>query len=194
MNSSLDKEKIIGAQAELIKNSQKQVKEQEAWKASSKERHAQGKAKADLAIAKNKNTLRFRTTRKTKNNRLMNIFPIRGFIIVIIVICFIWALIYSKHIYALRLLLRGILIIIIAICLFMIITGGVSPNPLAILGTAIVGLSLIPKPEEKRRDQGGKNLPYLERVLDITFALQVDLYSYDKVLKYRKTFYGWFSK
>ena len=47
-------------------NLQKQVKEWEAWKASSKERHAKGKTKADLAITKNKNTLRFKTTRKPK--------------------------------------------------------------------------------------------------------------------------------
>jgi hypothetical protein len=42
---------------------QKQIKEWEDWKASSKERHAKGKAKADLAISKNKNTLRIKTTR-----------------------------------------------------------------------------------------------------------------------------------
>ena len=40
--------------------------EWEDWKATSKERHAKGKAKADLAIAKNKNTLRIKTTRKRK--------------------------------------------------------------------------------------------------------------------------------
>ena len=44
VNSSSDKDKIIEAQAELIKNLQKQVKEWEDWKASSKERHAKGKA------------------------------------------------------------------------------------------------------------------------------------------------------
>ena len=66
MNSSSDKDKTIEAQAELIKNLQKQVKEWEDWKASSKERHAKGKAKADLAIAKHKNTLRIKTTRKPK--------------------------------------------------------------------------------------------------------------------------------
>ena len=66
MNSSSDKDKIIETQAELIKNLQKQVKEWEDWKASSKERHTKGKAKADLAIAKNKNTLRINTTRKRK--------------------------------------------------------------------------------------------------------------------------------
>ena len=61
-----DKDKIIAVQEELIKNLQKQVKEWEDWKASSKERHAKGKAKADLAIAKHKNTLRIKTTRKRK--------------------------------------------------------------------------------------------------------------------------------
>ena len=66
MNSSSDKDKIIEVQAELIKNLQKQIKEWEDWKASSKERHAKGKTKADLAISKNKNTLRFKTTRKPK--------------------------------------------------------------------------------------------------------------------------------
>jgi len=35
-------------------------------KIESKKRHAKGKAKADLAIAKNKNTLRINTTRKRK--------------------------------------------------------------------------------------------------------------------------------
>ena len=62
-NSSSDKDKIIEAQAGLIKNLQKQVKEWEDWKASSKERHTKGKAKADLAISKNKNTLCIKTTR-----------------------------------------------------------------------------------------------------------------------------------
>ena len=63
MNSSSDKDKKIEAQAELIKNLQKQVKEWEDWKVSSKERHTKGKTKADLAISKNKNTLRIKTTR-----------------------------------------------------------------------------------------------------------------------------------
>jgi transcriptional regulator with XRE-family HTH domain len=63
---SSDKDKIIAVQEELIKNLQKQIQEWEDWKASSKERHAKGKAKADLAIAKNKNTLRINTTRKRK--------------------------------------------------------------------------------------------------------------------------------
>ena len=66
MSSSPDKEKIIEVQGELTKNLQKQVKEWEDWKANSKQRHAKGEAKADLAISNNKNTLRFKTTRKPK--------------------------------------------------------------------------------------------------------------------------------
>ena len=66
MSSSSDKDKIIEVPGELIKNLQKQVKEWEDWKASSKQRHAKGKAKAALAISKNKSTLRFKTTRKPK--------------------------------------------------------------------------------------------------------------------------------
>ena len=66
MSSSSDKDKIIKIQGELIKSLQKQVKEWGGWKASSKQRHAKGKAKADLAISKNKNTLRINTTRKRK--------------------------------------------------------------------------------------------------------------------------------
>ena len=45
MNSSSDKDKIIEVQAELIKNLQKQIKEWEDWKASSKDRHAKGREK-----------------------------------------------------------------------------------------------------------------------------------------------------
>jgi len=59
-------EKIIEVQGALIDNLHKQVKEWENWKASSEDRHAKGKAKPDLAIAKNKNTLRINTTRKRK--------------------------------------------------------------------------------------------------------------------------------
>ena len=66
MSSSSDKDKIIEVQGELIKNLQKQVKEWEDWKASSKQRHAKRKTKAYLAISKNKSTLRFKTTRKPK--------------------------------------------------------------------------------------------------------------------------------
>ena len=58
--------KVIEVQGELIKHLQKQVKEWEDWKASSKQRHAKGKAKADLAISKNKSTLRSKITRKPK--------------------------------------------------------------------------------------------------------------------------------
>ena len=54
---SSDKDKIIAVQEELIKNLQKQIQEWEDWKASSKERHAKGKAKADKAIKKNKQKL-----------------------------------------------------------------------------------------------------------------------------------------
>ena len=73
----------------------------------------------------------------------------RGILLVIIAIGFFWALIHSKFNHNLRLVLKGILLATIAICLLMIITGGVSPNnsnPLAILGIAIVCLSLMPKP------------------------------------------------
>ena len=45
MNSSSDKDKIIEVQAELIKNLQKQIKEWEDWKTSSKDRHAKGREK-----------------------------------------------------------------------------------------------------------------------------------------------------
>ena len=65
MDRSSEK-KIIEAQAELIKNLQKQIKEWEEWKASSKDRHAKRKAKTDLAIGEHKNTLRINTTRKPK--------------------------------------------------------------------------------------------------------------------------------
>jgi len=65
--------KTIEVQDKLIKNLENEVarleekvKEWEDWKATSKERHAKGKAKADLAIAKNKNTLRINTSRKRK--------------------------------------------------------------------------------------------------------------------------------
>jgi len=43
----------------------KQVKEWEDWKASSEERHAKGKSNLTKNL-KNKNTLRFNTTRKPK--------------------------------------------------------------------------------------------------------------------------------
>ena len=66
MNRSSEKDKIIEAQAELIKNLQKQIKEWEEWKASSKGRHAKRKTKTDLTIGEHKNTLRINTTRKPK--------------------------------------------------------------------------------------------------------------------------------
>jgi len=47
-------QKIIEVQGALIDNLQKQIKEWEEWKASSKDGHAKGKAKADRAIAKSK--------------------------------------------------------------------------------------------------------------------------------------------
>ena len=62
----MDKNEIIAVQRELIERSNKEVKEWDDWKAGSKDRHAKGKAKADLAIAKNKNTLPINTTRKRK--------------------------------------------------------------------------------------------------------------------------------
>ena len=75
-----DKEKIIGVQEELIQKFKQEneelrqkIKEWEEWKASimaitipEKDRHPKGKAKADLAISKHKNTLRIKTTRKPK--------------------------------------------------------------------------------------------------------------------------------
>ena len=63
---SIDKNKIIALQDKRIEDLEQKIKEWEDWKASSKDRHAKGKAKADLAIAKNKNTLRIKTTRKRK--------------------------------------------------------------------------------------------------------------------------------
>ena len=72
MNTPSDKDKVIAVQEELIQKYKQEneelrqkIKEWEDWKASSKERHARGKAKADLAIAKNKNTLS-NATRKHK--------------------------------------------------------------------------------------------------------------------------------
>ena len=63
---SMDKNKIIALQDKRIEDLEQKVKEWEDWKAGSKDRHAKGKAKADLAIAKNKNTLPINTTRKRK--------------------------------------------------------------------------------------------------------------------------------
>jgi transcriptional regulator with XRE-family HTH domain len=51
---SVDKNEVIAVQRELIERLKKEVKEWEDWKASSKDRHAKGKAKANQAISKNK--------------------------------------------------------------------------------------------------------------------------------------------
>jgi transcriptional regulator with XRE-family HTH domain len=59
--------KTIEVQDKLIKHLEKQVKEWEDWKASSKDRHAKGKAKADQAINKNKQKVGFLKRRKPKN-------------------------------------------------------------------------------------------------------------------------------
>jgi len=70
-------------------------------------------------------------------------------IFVFIVICFVWALLYSTHkIGSLYIgsLLKGILLIGIAICLYMIITDSANPTLLVISGIAIIGFSIIPKP------------------------------------------------
>ena len=73
-------------------------------------------------------------------------------IFVFIVICFVWALLYStKKIGSLYVgsLLKGILLVSIAICLYMIITDDANPTLLVISGIAVVGFSIIPKsPEE----------------------------------------------
>jgi len=69
-------------------------------------------------------------------------------IFVFIVICFIWALLYSTHkIGSLYVgsLLKGILLVSIAICLYIIITDDADPTLLVISGIAIVSFSLIPK-------------------------------------------------
>ena len=63
---SVDKNEIITLQKKIIKDLEQKVKEWEDWKASSKERHAKGKAKADKAIKKNKQKLRFLKKHKPK--------------------------------------------------------------------------------------------------------------------------------
>ena len=73
-------------------------------------------------------------------------------IFVFIVICFVWALLYSTHkIGSLYVgsLLKGILLVSIAICLYIIITDDVDPTLLVILGIAVVGFSIIPKPPKE---------------------------------------------
>ena len=70
---SVDKNTIIEVQRELIERLKKdvvrleaKVKEWEVWKASSKDRHAKGKAKADQAISKNKQKVGFLKKHKPK--------------------------------------------------------------------------------------------------------------------------------
>ena len=83
---------------------------------------------------------------------MFTIDPITTFstaIFVFIVICFVWALLYSKRkIGSLYVgsLLKGILLVSIAICLYMIITDGADPMLLVISGIAVIGFSIIPKP------------------------------------------------
>ena len=73
-------------------------------------------------------------------------------IFVFIVICFVWALLYSTHkigpLYVAS-LLKGILLVGIAICLYIIITDGANPTLLVISGITVVGFSIIPKPPEE---------------------------------------------
>ena len=73
-------------------------------------------------------------------------------IFVFIVICYVWALLYSTHkigpLYV-GSLLKGILLVNIAICLYMIIMDGSDPTLLDISGIAIVGFSIIPKPPKE---------------------------------------------
>ena len=56
---SVDKDKIIEVQGELIKKLQKQVKEWEDWKATSKERHTKGREKTKNPTKPNKQKLGF---------------------------------------------------------------------------------------------------------------------------------------
>jgi hypothetical protein len=73
-------------------------------------------------------------------------------IFVFIVICFVWALLYSTHKIGLLYvgsLLKGILLVSIAICLYMIVMDGADPTLLVISGIAVVGFSIIPKPPEE---------------------------------------------
>ena len=73
-------------------------------------------------------------------------------IFVFIVICYIWALLYSaQKIGSLYVgsLLKGILLVGIAICFYMLITDGANPNLLAISGIVVVAFSIIPKPPEE---------------------------------------------
>ena len=82
-------------------------------------------------------------------------------IFVFIVICYVWALLYStKKIGSLYVgsLLKGILIVSIAICFYMLIADGANPMLLVISGVAVVGLSIIPKPPDEWTNPPVKNL------------------------------------
>ena len=72
-------------------------------------------------------------------------------IFVFIVICFVWALLYSTHkigSFYVGSLLKGILLVSIAICVYVIIMDGADPTLLVISGIAVIGFSIIPKPPE----------------------------------------------
>ena len=62
----MDKDKIIEVQGELIKKLQKQVKEWEDWKATSKERHTKGREKTKNPTKPNKQKLGFLKKHKYK--------------------------------------------------------------------------------------------------------------------------------
>ena len=64
---SVDKNEVIAVQRELIDRLKKELKEWEDWKAKNEERQAQGKAKADQAIKKNKQKVGFLKRRKPKS-------------------------------------------------------------------------------------------------------------------------------
>ena len=63
---SVDKNEVIAVQRELIDRLKKELKEWEDWKAKNEKRQAQGKAKADQAIKKNKQKLGFLKKHKPK--------------------------------------------------------------------------------------------------------------------------------
>ena len=82
-------------------------------------------------------------------------------IFVFIVICYVWALLYSaKKIGSLYVgsLLKGILLVGIAICFYMLIADGANPMLLVISGIAVVGFSIIPKQPEEWTNSRVKNL------------------------------------
>ena len=73
-------------------------------------------------------------------------------IFVFIIICYVWALLYSTHKigpFYVGSLLKVILLVNITICLYMIIMDRSDPTLLVISGIAIVGFSIIPKPPKE---------------------------------------------